>query len=83
MTQTFEQVKAEYLNENFEYVLATADQVDELSDWLDANDLHNYAHMRWEAYQEEMRMLRAEIDWVRRVTLRGYPTKPNWKPWKG
>ena len=60
---TFEQVKAEYLNENFEYALASEDQVDKLSDWLDANDYHNAAHMRWDDYQEELRCMAAEFDW--------------------
>lgn len=59
---TFEQVKAEYLQENFEYALATEDQVDELSDWLDENDYHNAAHMRWDDYQQELQMLQAEVD---------------------
>lgn len=59
---TFEQVKAEYLNENFEFALATEKQVDKLSVWLDANDHHNAAHVRWEDYQEELRCLAAEFD---------------------
>ena len=54
---TFEKVKQHYLAENFEFALATEAQVDKLSDWLDKNDYHNAAHMRWEMDQEELRCL--------------------------
>tara|TARA_R110000787_G_scaffold265503_1_gene371500 strand:+ start:123 stop:302 length:180 start_codon:yes stop_codon:yes gene_type:complete len=58
---TFEQVKQNYLAENSEFALATEVQVDKLSDWLDKNDYHNAAHMRWEMDQEELRYLMYEI----------------------
>lgn len=58
---TFEQVKQHYLNEDFEFALAKEAQVDRLSDWLDANDKHNAAHMRWDEYQEELFIMAAEF----------------------
>ena len=58
---TFEQVKQHYLAEAFEFALATEKQVDKLSDWLDANDKHNAAHMRWDNHQEELRCMAAEF----------------------
>ena len=58
---TFEQVKQHYLNEDFEFVFATEKQVDKLSDWLDANDKHNAAHMRWDDFKEELRCMAAEF----------------------
>jgi len=58
---TFDQVKAEYLNENFEFAMATEAQVYKLSEWLDANDHHNAAHIRWDDYQEELRGMAAEF----------------------
>jgi hypothetical protein len=58
---TFDQVKSEYLNENFEYALATQEQVDKLSEWLDDNDYHNAAQQRWDEYQEELDSLRSEF----------------------
>ena len=57
---TFEQVKQHYLSEELEYALATEKQVDQLSDWLDANDYYNSAHQRWDNDQEEMRYLAME-----------------------
>jgi len=59
---TYEQVKSHYLNDQFEFALATEEQVDRLSRWLDANGKHNWAHMRWEDYQEELRCMAAEFD---------------------
>ena len=58
---TYETIKQHYLDENFEFALATEKQVDRLSDWLDAKDIHNAAHMRWDDYQEELRCLAAEF----------------------
>ena len=58
---TFEQIKKHYLEEEFEFAFATEKQVDKLADWLDANDFHNAAHMRWDDYQEELRYMRAEF----------------------
>jgi len=58
---TFEQVKKHYLAEEFEFALATEEQVDKLSNWLDKNDYHNAAHMRWDDYQEELRCMAAEF----------------------
>ena len=58
---TYETIKQHYLAENFEFALATEKQVDRLSDWLDANDGYNAAHMRWDDYQEELRCLAAEF----------------------
>jgi len=57
---TFEKIKQAYLNESYDFRLATEKQVDKLSDWLDANDYHNAAHMRWYDYQEEMECLMRE-----------------------
>lgn len=59
---TFDQVKDHYLNENFEFALATELQIEKLSDWLDANGYHNAAYVRWDDYQEELRCLAAEVD---------------------
>ena len=58
---TFEQVKQHYLTEDFEFALATEKQVDKLSEWLDANDKYNAAHLRWDDYQEELRYMAAEF----------------------
>ena len=58
---TFEQVKQAYLNESSDFALATEKQVDKLSTWLDANDYHNAAHMRWDNDQEELRCMMAEF----------------------
>ena len=59
---TFEKIKQAYLNESDDFRLATEKQLDKLSDWLDANDYHNYAHMRWHDYQEESEYLMREAD---------------------
>ena len=58
---TFEQVKQHYLAEDFEFALATEKQVDKLSEWLDANDKYNAAHLRWDDYQEELHYMAAEF----------------------
>ncbi len=54
---TFEEVKQAYLNDSNEYGLATDDQVDKLSYWLESNDYPNCAHTRHEDDQEEIRYL--------------------------
>lgn len=57
----FEKIKKAYLNESSDFALATEKQVDKLSNWLDANDYHNAAHMRWHDYQEDLRCEMASI----------------------
>ena len=54
---TFEEVKQAYLNDSNEYGLATEDQVQELSYWLESNDYANCAHSRYEDDQDEIRYL--------------------------
>ena len=58
---TYEEVKKHYLEETMEFALATEKQVDRLSDWLNANDYHNAAHMRWHEYQVELEYLMSEF----------------------
>jgi hypothetical protein len=57
----FEKVKQAYLNESSDFMLATEKQIDKLSEWLDANDYHNAAHMRWEDDQEEWRCMQDSL----------------------
>jgi len=54
MKLTQAQVKAHYLNEEFEYMFATQSQVDKLETWLDANDYDaGYAETTWNDLKEE------------------------------
>jgi len=59
---TFDQVKQEYQNESFDFAFATKKQVIKLSEWLDTIDAGNAAQMRWDDYQEELRVMSAEFD---------------------
>jgi len=58
MKLTQAQVKAHYLNEEFEYMFATQSQVDKLETWLDANDYDaGYAETTWNDLKEEAHAL--------------------------